>query len=95
MDLKDFTAKDIESVAKGRVNRREGKKTNTVALLSCVAVAAGYFVWLKVLALPGICIIAAGLIVFMVYMSMVNKKAHREYISLRKEWKEATKEAGK
>lgn len=85
--LYPLQSKDIESIAKGRVSRRESKKTNgyLTFLVCMLVVGIGLAYWVSYIG--GLGAIVVGVIVYLVLMSSINKKQRDEIIMLKREWK--------
>jgi hypothetical protein len=72
-----LTVKDIETVAKGRINRQESKTTNYVTIAAVVLLAAGLYV-LRISTVGGFLCLIGGVAVFFYYTSLINKKQKAE-----------------
>jgi len=82
--------KDIEALAKSRVNRKESKRTNYYILGVLAAFIIGVFcfrvqqygLWL------GYGVMVAAVIVFVVYMQGISKKQRIAISKLKREWRD-------
>jgi hypothetical protein len=77
--------KDVETIAKGRVNRAESKNTNTYLMVALVIIAVGVFV-LRVSVAGGFACMIAGVAVFMYYNNKISKKQAIEKQRCVAEW---------
>lgn len=81
-----LTQKDVETIAKGRVNRRESKNTN-YATLAAAALALGGLYVVRVSTAGGFALFIAGIAVFVwYYYSVLTKKQNIEKSRAVMEW---------
>lgn len=80
-----FDDKDIESVAKSRISRAEGNKTNYWILGSVATIVAGAFIVRYSVGFGWILSIV-GLLAFIVYMNTLSKKQNIYKAELLEEW---------
>ncbi len=82
----DNPRKDIEAIAKSRVNRREGNKITYWMMGSLVAIVVGVFV-VKTLYI-GWAFLIGGAGVFLWYMNTLSKRQNDYKNYLLKEWEQ-------
>jgi multidrug transporter EmrE-like cation transporter len=87
-----LTKEDVEAVAKARVNRTEGKTTNTYLWLMIAGIGVGFIllyfvhsVWL------GYGVVAVALIGFLYYNSKLTKKQNAMKYQMLKQWSDEQK----
>lgn len=81
----NLDAKDIEAVAKSRVSRAEGNKTNVWVVICGFAIIAGAFVVRYSMGFGWVLSIV-GLLAFVYYWSTLSKKQNTYKIQLLQEW---------
>ena len=82
-----FSDKDIEAVAKDRVNRIEKQKTTYWLVGALLALVAGYFVAIQFNLIIGFAICGAGVVGFFYYSNTLTKKQNIAKKRLLSEWK--------
>lgn len=84
----EFSQQDIESVAKGRVSREEGKRLNRVVWAMFIGVFAGFLLAWRINIWLGFAVIVAAVIYLAWENSKINAKLNKKKYQLVCEWKE-------
>ena len=87
-------ARDVEAIAKSRVNRAEGNRGTYWIIGAMIGVVAGFFVGLSDMSnanVIGLVLCIAGFVAFLWYMYGLNKKQNVAKAKLLKEWKQEPK----
>lgn len=84
----NFDKKDIEAVARDRVNRVEKRKTTYWIVGVIVAIMVGYLLAVQYSTIAGIAVCGIGIISFFYYSNTITKKQNTAKKRLLKQWKE-------
>ncbi len=82
--------KDVEAVAKSRINRAEGNKPSYYTVVLMLAMVSGMYMT-GINALVGWLIVVAGVACFFWYISRVSKRQNIAKIQLLREWEKENK----
>jgi 4-hydroxybenzoate polyprenyltransferase len=82
----EFTQQDIESVAKGRVSRAEGKSLNKIVWIMFVGIVAGLILAWQVNMWAGYVVIILAVLFFVWQNSKITKKQNNYKFKLVNEW---------
>jgi hypothetical protein len=82
----EFTQQDIESVAKGRVSRAEGKSLNKFVWVTFIGIFAGIILAWQVYMLAGYAVIILAVALLVWQNSKITKKQNNYKFKLVNEW---------
>lgn len=87
-ELYPLSAKDVENVAKGRVNREKPKQLQYLGYGSLIVMLAGFYVAYSTNLIFGVVGLAIGGIMFWVYTMSLDKKQKMMIRRLKIQWHE-------